>query len=159
MQAKHMARTATAVFACKRGKDPEFLEMLVNALAETRAFATCRAVERYVDQDNPDVTVLWEKWEDRPSQEAYRAWRVQPGMVDMIGPYQASPLGTCTSRMGPTLRHVTQAVFWCLGASGLSDPWLHDDWAHRGMGGNDGCPSRRPHGTVEGCPAGARRQW
>ncbi|MFZ4385487.1 MAG: putative quinol monooxygenase [Chloroflexota bacterium] len=87
-----MAHTAIAVFACKRGKDPEFLEMLVNALAETRAFATCRAVERYVDQDNPDVTVLWEKWEDHPRQEAYRAWRVQPGMVDMIGPFPASPL-------------------------------------------------------------------
>jgi len=41
-----MAHTAIAVFACKRGKDPEFLEMLVNALAETRAFATCRAVEK-----------------------------------------------------------------------------------------------------------------
>ena len=92
MQAKHMAHTAIAVFACKRGKDPEFLEIRVNALAETRAFATCRAVERYVDQDNPDVTVLWEKWEDHPRQEAYRAWRVQPGMVDMIGPFPASPL-------------------------------------------------------------------
>ena len=67
MKEKHIAHTVILEFTCKPSKGSEFLKILVNALADTRAFAGCRSVETYVDQDNSDVIVLWEKLEDRPS--------------------------------------------------------------------------------------------
>ncbi|MSQ44173.1 MAG: hypothetical protein EXR45_08210 [Chloroflexi bacterium] len=66
------------------------LELLSSALIDTRAYAGCRSVETYVDQDNPDVIVLWEKWDDRPSFETYLAWRVATGLVETLDPYLAS---------------------------------------------------------------------
>lgn len=86
-----MAHTVMVDWNCKLGKGRELLELLSSALIATRAYAGCRSVETYVDQDNPNVIVLWEKWDDRPSQEAYLAWRVSTGMVETLDPHLASP--------------------------------------------------------------------
>ena len=43
--------------------------------------------ETYLDQDNPDRILLWEKWETREHYEAYLAWRMETGMMEMIGPF------------------------------------------------------------------------
>ena len=76
-------------FPCAPGKGAEFLEILLPALADTRAYEGCELVETYVDQDNPDLVMLWEKWAARENHEAYLAWRVETGMIDLIGPLMA----------------------------------------------------------------------
>lgn len=86
-----MSHSAKVEFTCKEGKGAEFLAALLPALAETRAYEGCESVETYTDADNPDLIVLWEKWAKRENQEAYLNWRVETGMIDMIGPFMAAP--------------------------------------------------------------------
>ncbi len=87
-----MSHTVLAEFTCLPGKADEFLEVLLAALPDTRAFEGCEGIDTYRDQDNADVVVLWEKWVSRPNHEAYVAWRIETGMLDLIGPYMASEL-------------------------------------------------------------------
>jgi quinol monooxygenase YgiN len=82
-----MSHTVIVEFPCAPGKGPEFLSLLLTALADTRAYAGCKLVETYVDQDNPDLIVLWEKWAHRSNHEAYMAWRTETGMLGVIGPF------------------------------------------------------------------------
>ena len=68
-----MSHTVILEFKCNEGVGPGFLEMLLGALADTRAFEGCENVETYTDADDPDRIVLWEKWATREDQEAYLA--------------------------------------------------------------------------------------
>ena len=52
-------------FTCKPGVRDGFAKSLPETLVATRAFDGCKLVEVYLDQDNADVIVLWEKWESR----------------------------------------------------------------------------------------------
>lgn len=81
-----MSHTTLVEFPCAAGKGAELLEILLPALADTRAYEGCEGVETYTDQDNPDLVVLWEKWAARSNQEAYLAWRVETGLLDVVGP-------------------------------------------------------------------------
>ncbi|HJP15847.1 MAG TPA: antibiotic biosynthesis monooxygenase [Acidimicrobiales bacterium] len=81
-----MPHTSMAYFPCKEGVGTELLSVLLVALADTRAFEGNVSIETYVDQDNPDRIFLWEKWETRENYEAYLAWRMETGMMDMLGP-------------------------------------------------------------------------
>ncbi len=85
-----MSHTVLGEFLCSPGKGAEFLEIFLPALADTRAFEGCELVETYTDQDNPDVVILWEKWAARENHEAYLAWRMETGMLDLIGPFMAA---------------------------------------------------------------------
>ena len=40
---------------------------------------------------NQDTVILWEKWRDRSAQEAYLGWRIETGMLDLIGEFMAGP--------------------------------------------------------------------
>jgi len=84
-----MSHTIIAEFPCAPGKGAEFLEILLSALADTRAYEGCELVETYVDQDNPDLVVLWEKWATRENHEAYMGWRMETGMLDAVGQFMA----------------------------------------------------------------------
>ena len=53
-------------------------------LVATWAFEGCKSVEIYLDQDNTDVIVLWEKWESRAHSEKYLAWRVATGLLQEL---------------------------------------------------------------------------
>ena len=86
-----MSHTVMVDFQCQEGKGPEFLEVLLPALSDTRAYEGCEACETYVDDSNPDRIVLWEKWAARSNQESYLGWRAETGMMDLIGPYMAAP--------------------------------------------------------------------
>ena len=66
-----MAHTVYLEFKCIEGKGKEFLEVLLPALTDTRAFSGCINVETYSNSDAPDTVFLWEKWESRSDQEAY----------------------------------------------------------------------------------------
>jgi heme oxygenase (mycobilin-producing) len=75
-----------------KGAGVEFLPGLLTSLAETRAYEGCELVETYVDADDPDHIVLWEKWAARTNQEAYISWRAESGMIEALAPILAEPL-------------------------------------------------------------------
>ena len=89
-----MSQTVHAAFACQAGKGAGLLAILGSdqGLVATRAFEGCESVEVYTDADNPDTIVLWEKFATRADHEAYLGWRVETGMIDMLGSILASDL-------------------------------------------------------------------
>ena len=89
-----MSQTVHVVFSCQAGKGADFLALMESdqGLAATRAFEGCESVEAYTDVDNPDTIVLWEKFATRADHEAYLAWRIETGMLDMLGSILASDL-------------------------------------------------------------------
>jgi quinol monooxygenase YgiN len=64
---------------------------LHETLVATRGFEGCKSVEIYLDQDNADVIVLWEKWESRAHSEKYFAWRVATGLLQELSVVLAAP--------------------------------------------------------------------
>ena len=87
-----MSQMVHAVFPCQEGKGPELLGMLKVALVDTRAWSGCEAIEVFTDSDNPDKIILWETFAERSDHEAYLAWRIETGMLDLLGPILASDL-------------------------------------------------------------------
>ena len=89
-----MSQTVHALFQCQPGKGAELLAILGSdqGLVATRAFEGCESIETHTDADNPDTIVLWEKFATRANHEAYLAWRIEPGMIDMLGSILASDL-------------------------------------------------------------------
>lgn len=89
-----MSQTTHVVFACQAGKGADLLAILGSdqGLVATRAFEGCESVEVYTDADNPDTIVLWEKFATRADHEAYLGWRIETGMIDMLGSILASDL-------------------------------------------------------------------
>ncbi len=86
-----MSHTVYVEFKCQEGKGAEFLEVLLPALEDTRAFDGCESIETFVYTENVDTVFLWERWRERSDQEAYLQWRVETGMLDLIGPFMAGP--------------------------------------------------------------------
>ena len=87
-----MSHTVLANFKCNEGMGALLLPVLLEALADTRAFEGCESIETYVDQDNPDLILLWEKWDKRESHAAYIEWRIESGMLDDLAPILEIPL-------------------------------------------------------------------
>ena len=87
-----MSQTVHAVFACNEGLGAGLVETLKSALVDTRAFDGCESIEVYVDADEPDTVILWEKFATRAHHEAYLAWRVETGLLDMLAPILAEDL-------------------------------------------------------------------
>ena len=89
-----MSQTVHALFPCQAGKGVALLAILRSeqGLTATRAFEGCESIEAYTDADNPDNIVLWEKFATRADHEAYLAWRIETGMIDMLGSILASDL-------------------------------------------------------------------
>jgi len=87
-----LSQTVHAVFACNEGLGAGLVETLKSALVDTRAFDGCESIEVYVDADEPDTVTLWEKFATRAHHEAYLAWRVETGLLDMLAPILAEDL-------------------------------------------------------------------
>ena len=71
-----MSHTVYVEFKCLEGKGPDFLDVLLPALSDTRAFEGCESVETFVNMEATDTVILWEKWSDRSAQEAYLQLRI-----------------------------------------------------------------------------------
>ena len=80
-----MSHIVISEYHCAPGKGKEFLKLLLIELADTRAYAGCQLLEAYVDQDNPDLIVLWEKWAERSNRESYMEWSAETSMLDVMG--------------------------------------------------------------------------
>ena len=93
-----MSHTVLLEFTCKEGTGGDFLQALLAALPDTRAYEGCELIETYTDEGNPDHILVWEKWAAKENQESYLNWRMETGMMDAIGPFMAAP---------PTFTHLT----------------------------------------------------
>jgi quinol monooxygenase YgiN len=82
----------TLVFKCQPGMGEGLLEVFSTSLADTRSFDGCLSVNTFVDADNRDTIILDEVWESRAQHEVYLAWRIENGMIDLLGPVLAEPL-------------------------------------------------------------------
>ncbi len=54
---------------------------MLEVLPDTKAFEGAELIEAYVDSDNPDRLIVWEKWAGRQNQEAYLNWRTETGVL------------------------------------------------------------------------------
>jgi quinol monooxygenase YgiN len=86
-----MAITLTLEFSLKIGKQPAFLKLLKTGVgAATRAFDGCIKVEPFAETNETSVFLL-EQWETRKQQETYSQWRLDNGLMELIGPYLSGP--------------------------------------------------------------------
>jgi len=70
----------------------EYLDILKEALVETRDYKGCNNVTTLVDQETSSVLLL-EEWDSVEDQQAYMAWRVETGLLDAITPFmQGDPI-------------------------------------------------------------------
>ena len=86
-----MTHTSMAYFPCREGMGEILLPAVLEGLSDTRAFEGNISINTFVDQDNPDRIVLWEKWETRENYEAYLAWRTETGMFEGLEPFLTGP--------------------------------------------------------------------
>ena len=64
----------------------EFLEILRQALVDTRAYEGCENVQTFLEESTGSV-LLVELWDTGEHQQAYMNWRMETGLMDAIGGY------------------------------------------------------------------------
>jgi quinol monooxygenase YgiN len=85
------SHTVLIEFNCKPGIRDSILDGLRNALPETRGFDGAELIEVYVDADEPDRLIFWEKWSTRHNQEAYLQWRTETGVLAAFSDLLSQP--------------------------------------------------------------------
>ena len=68
-----------------------FLDVLREALKETRVYEGCQNVETFVEMDTGSV-VLVELWETAEHQQAYLNWRIETGLTEALSDFLAGEL-------------------------------------------------------------------
>jgi quinol monooxygenase YgiN len=86
-----MSVLATADLFIKPERVQELLEILREALPDTRAFAGCQGLDTYVDEDDPGHILLVETWSARADHETYLGWRQEQGLFDVLAPFISAP--------------------------------------------------------------------
>ena len=69
----------------------DFLDVLREALKETRVYEGCQKVETFVEMDTGSV-VLVELWETAEHQQAYLNWRIETGLTEALSDFLAGEL-------------------------------------------------------------------
>lgn len=69
-----------------------FLGALHTALADTRGFDGCEAVDTYVDVDRPGLVILLESWPTKEHHRRYLRWRRESGTGEFLAPFLAGPI-------------------------------------------------------------------
>ena len=64
----------------------EFLDVLKQALVDTRTYDGCEEVQTFVEKSTGSV-LLVEIWASEDHQKAYMKWRMEAGLMDAIGGY------------------------------------------------------------------------
>lgn len=68
-----MSHTVILELDFKPGLGAERLQSMLPALDDTRAHEGAQLIEAYIDADNPDRILVWQKWESRPTSRP--TWR------------------------------------------------------------------------------------
>ena len=85
-----MSIIATVEFPLQPGKRDEFVDLLVEALKATRNYEGNESVETLVEHGGTSV-LLVEKWQTVDLHKAYRQWRVDTGLRELMGPFVSGP--------------------------------------------------------------------
>lgn len=99
-----MSHTVVATFKIKPEHTSEFQQLLDDpdhGLSVTKGWEGCVSLERYVDLDDPNTIVLWEKWKLRQNHQSYLEMRTTTGFFDKVGPMFA---------VEPAILHLGTAV-------------------------------------------------
>ena len=68
-----------------------FLDVLREALKETRAYEGCQDVGTFVEMETGNV-MLVELWETAEHQQAYLNWRIETGLTEALSDFLAGEL-------------------------------------------------------------------
>jgi quinol monooxygenase YgiN len=86
-----MSVLATADLFIKPNRIDEFLQILHEALPDTRSFQGCEGLDTFVDQDEPGHILFVEKWAQRADHEKNLGWRQEQGMFDVLADFASAP--------------------------------------------------------------------
>ncbi len=81
-----MSVMVTVEWPAKSDTLSEFLDVLKQALVDTRAYDGCENVQTYVERSTGSV-LLVEFWATAEHQQTYMKWRMETGLMDAIGGY------------------------------------------------------------------------
>ena len=76
----------------KPGRRPEALAWWEANLPDTRGKDGCREAYVYLDQDDPDRAIVFERWDTRAQHEEYARWRQQQPSRGEFADLLAQPL-------------------------------------------------------------------
>ena len=81
-----MSVMVTLELPAKPDRVSEFLDVIREALIDTRAYEGCESVETFVEESTGSV-LLVELWETAEHQQTYMKWRMETGLMDAIGEF------------------------------------------------------------------------
>ena len=81
-----------AQFPVHPDRTEEFLAALHDALAATRGFDGCEAVDTYVDVDRPGLVILLESWPTKDHHRRYLQWRRESRTGEVLAPFLSGPI-------------------------------------------------------------------
>ena len=85
-----MGVMVTLELPAKSDRVSEFLDVMREALLDTRAYEGCESVETFVEESTGSV-LLVELWETAEHQQAYMKGRMETGLMDAIGGFLSAP--------------------------------------------------------------------
>jgi len=86
-----MAITIILELTAKPGRTRKVVEIMANALPETRAYDGCIDVTIHINEEMAEEILLIEHWETTAKYKAYFQWRVDSGFPAQIDPFLAGP--------------------------------------------------------------------
>ena len=85
-----MSTMVTVEWPTKSGTLPDFLDVLKQLLPDTRTYEGCENVQTFVEESTGSVLLI-EFWATEELQQEYLEWRMETGMMDVVGGYLKSP--------------------------------------------------------------------
>lgn len=79
-----MAITVFLEVKAKSGTGSDLVAAFKGLLPDTRAYEGCISIDLYQNQDDPDVLVVYEKWETKDNYQKYLAWRQETGVLGQL---------------------------------------------------------------------------
>jgi quinol monooxygenase YgiN len=86
-EGKFMAEKMILMLPLIAEKREEFIGVINSALPDTRAFEGNLKVDVWVPEDDEGALWLYEEWESREHQARYFQWRMDTGLMDVLGPF------------------------------------------------------------------------
>ncbi len=82
-----MAEKMILMFPVIPEKREAFIDVVNSALPDTRAYDGNQKVDVWVPEDDDGFLWLYEEWETREHQAKYFQWRLDTGLMDVLGPF------------------------------------------------------------------------
>ena len=81
-----MSHTVCATFKFKDGKKQDFLDILnrPEGLEVTREGEGCSSISVFESEEDPNLLVIWQKWESKTNHESYLEMRKSTGLFNQV---------------------------------------------------------------------------